>query len=671
MTSPLTPISTVLALWVCTLLPLHSSAQKLFGLPASAMHDHTTCTVQGCDGLVGIPEDKFIHIPPPPSRRNSVATINVSYINFPPDAEAAFQYAVNIWAGYVYSDVPIDVEATWASLGTNILGSASPSTIHRNFAGALVSDVYFPAALANQLAANDLQANSSDITCNFGSDVNWYFGLDGNVPAGAYDFVTVVLHELCHGLGFIGSATVAGATGFIGQSGSPFIYDTFINDNNTGGNLLDLNVGTSAMGAALTGGGLVWSGPEGVAASLAPPGIYAPNPWEPGASFSHLREDMYLSGDQNALMTPNLNTGEAIHNPGPIVAGMFSDMGWGVQGCAISSVLPGAQLDCNPATDTYSQQLILIYDNAPPGLINVNGSLFTISGSPQTISLNNLPANGLPVDIDVFFTGDPDCMTTYPGLFTAAEPCAGGTCNLTSYTLTNQTACNPADGTYNQTIQLGFAFSAGAGDVIVNGQQFPVTNGLAVANLTGLIADGGPVDMLITFTESDVCAFAVFDAWTAPAPCPCSIDLEVNSLGSCESASGSYDLGLVVHVTHPPFSGLLNIGGDLFEVPSASGSYTTVISGLPANGEEASIGAFFTDLPSCSAPEDLTTWTAPSSCECPGDLDGDGIIGVSDTLDMLANFGCIGAGCVGDIDGDTIVGVSDILELLSAFGVTC
>jgi len=671
MSSPLAAISTVLGLMVCTLSPLATAAQKMYGLPASAMHDHAACGVQGCDGLVGIPQDRFVHIPPPANRRSSVATINVSYVNFPPDAEAAFQYAVNIWAGYVYSDVAIEVEATWASLGTNILGSASPSTVHRNFAGATAPDVYYPAALANQLAASDLDANSSDISCNFGSDVNWYFGLDGNVPPGAYDFVTVVLHELCHGLGFIGSANVAGNTGFIGQSGSPFVYDTFINDNNTGGSLLDINVGTGAMGDALTGGGLVWSGPGGLAAAIVPPGIYAPDPWEPGASFSHLREDMYLSGDQNALMTPSLNTGEAIHNPGPIVAGMFSDMGWGVQGCAISSVLPGAQLDCNPATNTYSQQLILLYDNAPAGLINVNGSLFTISGSPQTISLNNLPSNGAPVDVTVFFTGDPDCATTYPALFTAPEPCAGGTCNLTSYTLVNQTACNPVDGTYNQTINLGFAFSAGAGDVIVNGQQFPVTNGLAVAELTGLVADGEPVDMLITFTESDACSFAVFDAWTAPPPCPCAITLEVDAVGTCESTSATYDVDLLVHIVNPPFTGLLDVGGNLFEVPPTSGSYATTLSGLPSDGGTASAGAYFTDLPSCSSPADLTTWTAPSSCECPGDLDGDGIIGVSDTLDMLANFGCIGADCVGDIDGDTIVGVSDILELLSAFGANC
>jgi len=671
MTSSLVPLSTVCGLIVCLLSAQPVAAQKMFGLPASAMHDHADCGVEGCDGLKGVAEDKFIYIPPPPVSRSSTASINVTYNNFPANAQAAFQYAVNIWAAQISSDVIISVEANWASLGTNILGSASPNTVHRNFTGAPATNVYYPAALANQLAGSDLQSNSPDISCNFGSDVNWYFGLDGNVPPGAYDFVTVVLHELCHGLGFIGSATVAGNTGFIGQSNSPFVYDTFVNDNNSGGSLLDLNSGTSVLADALTGGGLVWSGPEGLAAAIAPPGIYAPDPWEPGASFSHLREDMYLSNDPNALMTPNLNTGEAIHNPGPIVMGMFADMGWGMLGCNIGSVLTGAQLACNPETNTYSQQLILIYDNPPAGLINVNGALFTISGSPQTVSLNNLPSNGAPVDIDIFFTGDPSCSASFPALFTAPEPCGGGTCSLASYTLVDQTPCDPASGTYSQTVQLGFSYSAGAGDVILNGQSFTVTNGSATAVLTDLVADGEPVDMLITFTDDDACAFAVFDAWTAPDACPCSMALEVAEVGSCESPSSTYGVDLILHVVNPPFTGLLNLGGNLFEVPSSSGSYNATLSGFTADGLPEGVGAFFSDIPTCNSPEDATTWTAPPPCSCPGDLDGDGIIGVSDTLEMLANFGCVGSSCVGDLDGDTIVGVSDILELLSSFGASC
>ena len=94
------------------------------------------------------------------------------------------------------------------------------------------------------------------------------------------------------------------------------------------------------------------------------------------------------------------------------------------------------------------------------------------------------------------------------------------------------------------------------------------------------------------------------------------------------------------------------------------------MDGFPADGQAASAGAFVTDLPACSTAQDAT-WVAPAPCSCPGDIDGDGIIGVSDTLDLLANFGCVGAGCTGDVDDDGIVGVSDILELLSAFGDTC
>jgi len=672
MTASLVPRLLLCSAFVLCLGQSRILAQRMFGLPASAVHDHAVCAAEGCDGLVGVAEDVF-HFTPPPAHfgnRSAAANIQVTYDGFPAAAEAAFQYAVNIWASEISSDVIIDVSASWVSLGPNILGSASPNTIHRNFTGAPEANVYYPAALANQLAATDLQSNSVDISCNFGSDVNWYFGLDGNVPPGSYDFVTVVLHELCHGLGFIGSALVAGNTGFLGQSGSPFVYDTFINDNNSGGPLLDISTGTGTMETALTGGGLIWSGAEGLAADVAPPGIYAPNPWEPGASFSHLREDMYLSGNPNALMTPSLNTGEAIHDPGPIVLGMFADMGWGIEGCQITALLAGAQSPCNPETNTYSQQIILIYNDAPTGLLNVNGSLFTVTGSPQTVSLNNLAADGNPVDVTAYFTGDPSCEAAQPALFTAPEACGGSTCSLVSSTIGAQTACNPIDGTYTQELTLQFAFSAGAGDVEVNGQVFPVTNDFASITLTGLEANGESVNLAIIFTGDDACGFAVLDAWTAPDPCPCDLTVDVLDVGNCNPSTGEHLVDLLLNVVNPPPTGLLNLGGQLFEVPPSSGSYSATIDGTPADGGTYSVGAFFTDLTTCATPQDAT-WVAPTPCDCINDLDGDGIVGVSDTLDLLANFGCVGSGCSGDLDGDTIVGVSDILQLLSAFGSNC
>ncbi len=55
---------------------------------------------------------------------------------------------------------------------------------------------------------------------------------------------------------------------------------------------------------------------------------------------------------------------------------------------------------------------------------------------------------------------------------------------------------------------------------------------------------------------------------------------------------------------------------------------------------------------------------------CPGDIDGDGSVGVSDLLILLASWGlCPDCGdCPADIDGDCTVGVSDLLILLGNWG---
>ena len=51
-------------------------------------------------------------------------------------------------------------------------------------------------------------------------------------------------------------------------------------------------------------------------------------------------------------------------------------------------------------------------------------------------------------------------------------------------------------------------------------------------------------------------------------------------------------------------------------------------------------------------------------CPCPADLDGDGMVGINDFLDLLAAWGTPG----GDIDGDGVTGINDFLDLLAAWG---
>ncbi len=61
----------------------------------------------------------------------------------------------------------------------------------------------------------------------------------------------------------------------------------------------------------------------------------------------------------------------------------------------------------------------------------------------------------------------------------------------------------------------------------------------------------------------------------------------------------------------------------------------------------------------------------PPEGDCPEDLDLDGIVGVSDVLILLGEFGCVVECGATDIDADGLVGVTDVLAMLNVFGTPC
>ena len=58
---------------------------------------------------------------------------------------------------------------------------------------------------------------------------------------------------------------------------------------------------------------------------------------------------------------------------------------------------------------------------------------------------------------------------------------------------------------------------------------------------------------------------------------------------------------------------------------------------------------------------------------CPGDADGDGLVGLGDLLAVLAGFGDPAAGGIadGDFDGSGVVDLPDLLVVLGEFGEAC
>ena len=321
----------------------------LFGLMSPALSQDVA---PGTMVIVyGTKEDANTNVPPPPRQKSTQhrsgaffrsvqPQFAVNYTGFTTEARIAFQYAIDLWSSQISSPVTIRIDARFIDLGGAHfltggiqLGSAGPNSIR------LVKGKWCAEALADKLAGRDLDNGATDIIAKFNahSDANWYFGTDGNPPSGKTDFVTVVLHELGHGLGFGGLGEPVSdrigivRTGTVRREGYPGIYDRFV-ENGAGTDLTDTTTfpdPSAALLGELIGGNLFWNGAKGIAANGGTrPKLYVPNPWKRGASYSHLDEDEFRAGNSNSLMTPSIGTAEAIHNPGPITLGMFEDIGW-------------------------------------------------------------------------------------------------------------------------------------------------------------------------------------------------------------------------------------------------------------------------------------------------------------------------------------------------------
>ncbi len=249
-------------------------------------------------------------------------------LDFPPNAQVAFNAAAAIWSAVLQSGVPITIKACWANLGSSsTLGYSGGQPLIRDFSGAPQANTWYEGSLANALSGSDILPSSFDMQITYNNGFSWYFGTDANPPAGQYDLVTVAAHEIGHGLNFSGSADYVGGNGSYGYSGYPVIYDKFIEDS--GGTKLTAYTNPStALGTLLTSGSLWFDGTNANAANGGSRvRIYAPSPWNGGSSYSHLDYSTF-AGTINSMMVYAIGSGSANHDTGPVTRGVLRDLGW-------------------------------------------------------------------------------------------------------------------------------------------------------------------------------------------------------------------------------------------------------------------------------------------------------------------------------------------------------
>jgi hypothetical protein len=366
-----------------------------------------------------------VRIPPPEDfllKSGAVANadIVVDYVGFSDEAHDAFEYAVNIWETIIESDIPIRMEAVWSSsLDDDVLGSCGPETYYSNFTDAPFKNKYYPVAIAEKIAKQELNGESRyDISATFNKNFAWYYGTDLNTPDTLYDFVTVVLHEIGHGLGFTGFFSVSDDVGAYGyyEMGDATSFDNLVQNKNSQ-NLVDTsfydNV-SKELANALESLYLYANSPVAKNNNYGiRPRLYAPSSFSDGSSVYHLNDNTY-DGTDNSLMTHAVGKAEAIHDPGPLTRGIMDDIGW--RNLFIRFDPPKDMEEIEPITfnvsfetdyDIDSSSLYVIYSN--DGFVaHLDTMLLEASDDDGVYSATLVPANGL--DSVTYFVQAADVM---------------------------------------------------------------------------------------------------------------------------------------------------------------------------------------------------------------------------------------------------------------------
>ncbi len=281
----------------------------------------------GCNGNETIPTRENFPLNNARLSQTPTASFFADYKGVPKDAQVAIEAAFNIWSQVIVSPISIKVEVNWEDLGRTTVASAGSDKVYKNFKNAPFKNVWYPAALANAISGQRLNNKNPDITLRINSKINWNYA--HKVPSyERYDLLTVVLHELAHGLGFVSSFDLTEDKKIKwGIENQPFVFDKYLEDRDGNGliNPSHYTNQTEKLYTAVTGAATY------LALEKEPKvAIHAPSPFVQGVSLSHFGNTSWLRDGDDELMHPSISSGWYVRRIGQNTLATMFQIGWAV-----------------------------------------------------------------------------------------------------------------------------------------------------------------------------------------------------------------------------------------------------------------------------------------------------------------------------------------------------
>jgi hypothetical protein len=144
------------------------------------------------------------------------------------EQRAATLYSLDLWSTQLAGSVPVDINVSFVPLEVGVLGrSFRMQDFFDNGTYTSYPNTFYPSALWNQLVGYDATwMYDIRIEMNSYYSDQFYYGVDANPPSGQRDWVTIMLHEATHGLGFMSNTTQQGYYIFVDDDGWAY-YDEY------------------------------------------------------------------------------------------------------------------------------------------------------------------------------------------------------------------------------------------------------------------------------------------------------------------------------------------------------------------------------------------------------------------------------------------------------------